>query len=116
MRYRVSDYIIDGQSIQLPKTTTLEDIRLIFNETQGVVLCSSGQKNSCKIKKDDVYITVENAVSVDGNTILINEEACILYPDDQLTIEVDYGDSIQDAVSLYDEMIAEQLKSIIGNV
>lgn len=79
MRYRVTDYTIAGQTITLPSEITIEDIRLIVNETQKIVICSSMQKSN---------------VHVEGATIEVPLSICTLQSDDQLTIEIDKGDSV----------------------
>lgn len=79
MRYRVTDYIINGQTIVLPDEVTIEDIRLIVNETQKEVICSSMQKNN---------------VHVEGAFIDVPLDVCIMRSDDKLTIEIDKGDSL----------------------
>jgi hypothetical protein len=77
MRHRVIGYTIDGQTIVLPQNITIEDVRLIINETQKVVICSSMQKDNVNAK---------------GNEIEVKGSVCILQPTDQLTIEIDKGD------------------------
>lgn len=80
MRYRVTDYTIDGQNIVLPiSEVTIEDIRLVVNETQKKVICSSMQKSN---------------VIVADNTITIPTSICTMQQDDKLTIEIDKGDSL----------------------
>lgn len=79
MRYRVTEYDIEGQTIVLPDEVTIEDIRLVVNETQKKVICSSMQKNN---------------VHVEGATIEVPLSICILQSTDQLTIEIDKGDSV----------------------
>lgn len=81
MRYRVTDYTIDRQTIVLPDEVTIEDIRLVVNETQKKVICSSMQKNN---------------VHVEGVTIDIPSSVCIMQSGDQLTIEIDKGDNLAD--------------------
>ena len=97
MRYRVTDYTIDGQNIVLPiSEVTIEDIRLIMNETQKKVICSSMLKSN---------------VEVSGNTIEVHTNICTLQPTDQLTIEIDKGG---DAYTMIDQLLAIQLQTIIG--
>ena len=84
MRSRVKIYTIIGQDIQLPFQLTIEDIRLVCNETQKKVLCSSMLKDK---------------VTISGNTISVDPSECVLNPNDQLTIELDLGeDAPLDAV------------------
>lgn len=96
MRYRITDYNINGQTIVLPDEVTIEDIRLIVNETQKKVICSSMQKNN---------------VHVEGATIIVFPDVCIMQSGDQLTIEIDKGG---DAYTMLDELLAIQLQTIIG--
>lgn len=97
MRYRVTEYTIKGQTIVLPiSEVTIEDIRLVVNETQKKVICSSMQKSN---------------VGVSGNTIEVHADICTLQQDDLLTIEIDKGG---DAYTMLDELLAIQLQTIIG--
>jgi archaellum component FlaF (FlaF/FlaG flagellin family) len=119
MRYRVAEYTISGQTIALQSEVTIEDIRLIVNETQKKVICSSMQKSN---------------VEVNGNTITVSFDICVLQPTDKLTIEIDKGeetakeqtltdgvntlaekiDQAFDAQAQIDQLIAIQLQTIIG--
>ena len=96
MRYRVKDYTIEGQMIILPYEITLEDLRLLTNETQEISLCSSMFKNKALIKKDGIWTEIPNAISISGNIITVTLEACTLQPTDKLTIEIDKGDSSEE--------------------
>jgi surface protein len=89
MRNLITKYtfIPGSRTITLPDFANLaesnpsgvENIRLIVNETQKVVVCSSMQKDN---------------VSVVGNTITYTDSLAPLNYGDQLTIEVDMGDGI----------------------
>lgn len=102
MRYRITDYTIEGQVISfdipasLGRDLTIEDIRLIIDETQKIVICSSMQKNN---------------VSIVDNTIVVSDKLCELMLTDVLTIELDFGG---DAYTMLDELLAIQLETIIG--
>lgn len=87
MRYRVAEYTISGQTIALPSEVTIEDIRLIVNETQKKVICSSMQKSN---------------VEVNSNTITVSFDICVLQPTDKLTIEIDKGEEIAKEQTLTD--------------
>ena len=78
MRHRVIEYTIDGQTIVLHQNIIIEDVRLIVNETQKVVICSSMQKSN---------------VSVEANEIEVLPSVCVLQPTDYLTIEIDRGEA-----------------------
>lgn len=90
MRNLITKYtfIPGSRTITLPDFANLaesnpfgvENIRLIVNETQKVVVCSSMQK--------------DNIESVEGNTITYTDSLAPLEYGDQLTIEVDMGDGI----------------------
>ena len=114
MRYRIKDYKIEGQTITLPVEITIEDLRVLTNETQEVQLCSSMFKNKALIKKDRVWIEIPDAVAISGNTITVNNQACKLNESDQLTIEIDKGDNIHDILNQVDEDIAFQLRQVLG--
>lgn len=118
--------------IILPYEITLEDLRLLTNETQEISLCSSMFKNKALIKKDGIWTEIPNAISISGNIITVTLEACTLQPTDKLTIEIDKGDNlssvenkmeeesltIQNKIdvlsSTFDDIYAQQLESIIG--
>lgn len=85
MRHRLNKYTIVGNTIELYTDVTIEDIRLIVNETQGVVICSSMQKNNI-----DSVTTRDTGFS----TLTIPTSVCELVEGDKLTIEIDKGDSI----------------------
>lgn len=80
---------------------TIEDIRLIINETQKVVICSSMQK--------------DNVVLITNGTVTYDESLPVLNTNDQITFEIDICDTIEDAIQQYDENIAAQLRTIIGD-
>ena len=101
MRYRVTDYTIGRQTIVLPiSEVTIEDIRLVVNETQKKVICSS-------MKKGDVYVNQTSGQSI----IAVPAYICEMQQSDQLTIEIDKGG---DAYTMLDELLAIQLQTIIG--
>ena len=77
-RRRIPTYTIQGQVISIGEQVSVEDIRLIVNETQKVVICSSMQKEN---------------VRTDHDTIEVVPSVCVLQPTDQLTIEIDKGES-----------------------
>jgi hypothetical protein len=129
MRYRVKEYdIITPYAIGIAGDVTIEDIRLIVNETQGVVICSSMQKGNI----------VSISTSSGSTTLSIDPSVCTLNTDDILTIEIDKGDSLSSVASkvakeetlkegvnslggkidtlttTFDDIYAQQLDSIIG--
>lgn len=106
MRTRINDYsIIEGRQIdsKIPNLT-IEDIRLIVNETKKIVIASSMQK--------------DNIVDIDNGIITYKDTITESSADDQMTIEIDKGDSINTSINTllnaYDENIALQLQTIIG--
>lgn len=106
MRTRINDYsIIKGRQIdsKIPNLT-IEDIRLIVNETKKIVIASSMQK--------------DNIVDIDNGIIIYKDTIQESSADDQMTIEIDKGDSINTSIdallNAYDENIAMQLQTIIG--
>ena len=106
MRYRIKNYVISGPTdITLKGKFNIEDLRLIINETQKKIICSSMNKSNvwCQYLED-----------TDSTIIFFDASLCELTPTDQLTIEVDKGDTIQDMVTTIDEDISLQLKQILG--
>ena len=105
MRYRIANYTINEQVINLYKkdgsnlNVTIEDIRLVINETQNKVICSSMQKDN---------------VTINNNGITVPEGICVLEDNDQLTIEIDQGDNIYDIIDQIDDDVSLQLKQILG--
>ena len=101
MRHRIKDYSVNGQVITLTapkKHTTIEDLRLIVNETQGEVLLSSTDKHWTG---DANSISIENQYDATGTIleavyISIPESVLKLEDTDQLTIECDYGDDLDE--------------------
>lgn len=87
MEYRIKDYQIDGNSIVLPKATSIEDIRLIYNETQKVLICSTAKKDNLS----GLGVIIVNQFN-NTTTINVPTSICVLQPNDLLTIKCDYGD------------------------
>ena len=83
MEYRIKDYTIKGQRILLPRQTSIEDLRLIFNETQKKLICSTATKDNVTLVQGEGGTLVEVPASV-----------CSLNSTDQLTIKCDYGDNL----------------------
>lgn len=90
MRYRVKDYEIyfPAGDVQLiifePKDLTIEDIRLIVNETKNTVICSSMQKSNVIVAATQDHKT----------TVTVPKSVCVLDTTDQLTIEIDNGETL----------------------
>lgn len=99
MEYRIKDYSISGNAINLPRITTIEDIRLIYNETQKVLICSTAKKENLSGMADIV-------VNRFNNTTIINvpTSICVLMPMDKLTIKCDYGDDLSSVESKVEEV------------
>ena len=77
MRTRIDKYTIVGErQIKLETPITIEDIRLIVNETKKIVICSSMQKDN---------ITIEDNVISYADTLQASEIG------DVFTIEIDKG-------------------------
>lgn len=87
MEYRIKDYTIKGQRILLPRQTSIEDLRLIFNETQKKLICSTATKDNVSLTQGE------------GGTIVnVPTSVCVLNSTDLLTIKCDYGESVDDIV------------------
>lgn len=90
MRYRIKDYTIykPAGDVQLiifePKDLTIEDIRLIVNETKNTVICSSMQKSNVIVAATQDHRT----------TVTVPKSVCVLDTTDQLTIEIDNGETL----------------------
>ena len=77
MRTRVNKYTIVGErQVQLETPITIEDVRLIINETKKIVIASSMQKDN---------ITIEGGVITYTSKLPISEVG------DNFTIEIDKG-------------------------
>lgn len=98
MRHRVPNYTINGQYIILDTDITIEDVRLIINETQKTVICSSMNKEN---------------ISIDGNVIKVDESVCTLAEGDKITFEIDKGD---DTTELAKEATLNEVSSKIDNI
>ena len=86
MRRRTTKFTIDTSTNAFVMTDalTIDDIRLIVNETQNIVICSSMQKSN---------------VSISGNSVIVNSDVCTLASGDHITFEIDKGDGIEDITS-----------------
>ena len=80
--------------IDAPTDMTVENIRLIVNETQKVVICSSMQK--------------DNIVSVSGSVITYSDTLPVIADGDKFTIECDFGTS-EEYQSLEQEVFAGKM-------
>lgn len=112
MEYRIKDYTIKGQRILLPRQTSIEDLRLIFNETQKKLICSTATKDNVTLVQGEGGTLVEVPTSV-----------CSLNSTDLLTIKCDYGDSLEEvkeAVENIDlssvENKVEEVKQAVENI
>lgn len=77
MRTRIDRYTIVGErQIKLDTPITIEDVRLIINETKKIVIASSMQKDN---------ITIEGGVITYTDALPISEVG------DYFTIEIDKG-------------------------
>jgi hypothetical protein len=85
MEYRIKDYTIKGQRILLPRQTSIEDLRLIYNETQKKLICSTATKDNVSLAQGEGGTLVEVPTSV-----------CSLNSTDLLTIKCDYGDNLEE--------------------
>ena len=85
MEYRIKDYTIKGQRILLPRQTSIEDLRLIFNETQKKLICSTATKDNVTLVQREGGTLVEVPTSI-----------CSLNSTDLLTIKCDYGDNLEE--------------------
>lgn len=105
MEYRIKDYTIEGQSILLPRQTSIEDLRLIFNETQKKLICSTATKDNVSLTQGEGGTLVEVPTSV-----------CSLNSIDLLTIKCDYGDNVDDIVGENKNATNSNILAEIGNV
>lgn len=90
MRHRIKDYTITGDTdIAIKGNVSVEDVRLIIDETQGEVICSSMKKSN---------VTCVYVEDLDQTHISFDKSICEMQPNDLLTIEIDKGDSVDDIV------------------
>lgn len=104
MEYRIKDYTIKGQRILLPRQTSIEDLRLIFNETQKKLICSTATKDNVSLTQGEGGTLVEVPTSV-----------CSINSTDLLTIKCDYGDNLEevkDAVETQLPALADKIDNI----
>lgn len=107
MRRRIKEYSFTPGTRSIDtgiSDLTIQDIRLIVNETQKAIICSSMQK--------------DNVTSIINGVITYIDDLPLLNTGDLLTIEIDNGDSIEDSISeildFYDDRLSSQLQTIIG--
>ena len=106
MEYRIKDYSISGNSITLPRKTGIEDIRLIYNETQKILICSTAKKDN--LSAIDAFVVNQ---LIGTTTINVPTSICVLMPTDNLTIKCDYGDDLSSVESkVEEESVAIQSK------
>ena len=107
MRYRIKEYTIGGDTdFFVSGKIGVEDIRLIINETQKKVICSSMNKSN---------VACEYVEDMDATFISFSSSICILQPSDKLTIEVDKGDTLTQVASKVEEE-SEAIKSKIDAI
>mgnify|MGYP003398614247 FL=1 len=107
MRYRIKEYTIGGDTdFSIAGKVSIEDIRLIVNETQKKVICSSMNKSN---------VTCEYVEDMDATFISFRSSICILQPSDKLTIEVDQGDTLAHVASMVEEE-SEEIKRKIDAI
>ena len=102
MRTRINKYtIIGARQIKLDTPITIEDVRLIINETKKIVIASSMQKDN---------ITIEGGVITYTNALPISEVG------DYFTIEIDKGETINDIIgenpNATNSKLLEEIKNI----
>lgn len=104
---------------------TIEDIRLIVNETQKKVLCSSMQKDLITSVTNGVVTYVESYQKVMPNGTVQTVVIPVLAQGDKITFEIDRGTSAEDIKSVVDSIktivddnmddYAAQLHAILGD-
>ncbi len=105
MEYRIKDYTIKGQRILLPKQTSIEDLRLIFNETQKKLICSTATKDNVSL------------VQGEGGTLVdVPASVCSLNSTDLLTIKCDYGESVDDIVGENQDATNSKIYDILNYI
>lgn len=93
MRNRSAYYTILSEEVILVQgEVDIEDIRLIVNETQKVVICSSMKKDA--IAYIEPFVDDASGEEIVFSRICINTGVCKLASDDKLTIEIDKGDTL----------------------
>jgi hypothetical protein len=100
MEYRIKDYTIKGQRILLPRQTSIEDLRLIFNETQKKLICSTATKDNVTLVQGEGGTLVEVPTSV-----------CSLNSTDLLTIKCDYGDNLEEVKEAVENIDLNSIES-----
>lgn len=114
MRTRLDNYTITAGTRQIATgiaDLTVEDIRLIVNESQKVVICSSMQKDHIVSIQNGVITYVENynKVKEDGTIEVITIPT--LSDGDKLTIEIDRG-----AVPVFTEISSQDIADIVDRI
>ena len=93
MRTRIKEYIFTPGTRSIDtgiSDLTIQDIRLIVNETQKTIICSSMQK--------------DNITNITNGVITYIDDLPLLNDEDLLTIEIDNGDSIEPIDDLITEV------------
>lgn len=102
MRRRITTFTIDtaNNALVLDGDITIDDIRLIINETQNKVICSSMQKAN---------------VTISDKTVVVKDSVCKLAEGDHITFETDTADGLEyvsNAISKSEAAIKAEIAQI----
>lgn len=114
MRTRLDNYTFTAGTRQIATgiaDLTIEDIRLIINETQKVVISSSMQKDHIVSIVGGVITYVESYVKVKKDGTMQTITIPTLADGDKLTIEIDRG-----SVPVFTEISSQEIADIVERV
>lgn len=103
MRRRITTFTIDtsNNALVLDSDITIDDIRLIIDETQNKVICSSMQKAN---------------VTISDKSVVVKDSVCKLAEGDHITFEIDTADGLEyvsNAVSKSEAAIKAETDKIL---
>jgi len=127
MRYRINTYDVNKTEdsvrllIKAPEDATIEGIRLVIDESKTLPLVSSMQKGNATLESgvtggDFTHAIIIQSGVVDevGLKLGIASAFTFVEESDEFTIEVDWGDKLEDVIDLIGDL-NEILEAINGD-
>lgn len=127
MRYRINTYDVNKTEdsvrllIKAPEDATIEGIRLVIDESKTLPLVSSMQKGNATLESGvtggdftHAIIIPSGVVEEVGLKLGMDSAFTFVEESDEFTIEVDWGDSIEDVIKLIGD-VNEILQAINGD-
>lgn len=127
MRYRINIYDVNKTEdsvrllIKAPEDATIEGIRLVIDESKTLPLVSSMQKGNATLESgvtggDFTHAIIIHSSVVDEVGLKLGMASAFTFVEesDEFTIEVDWGDKLEDVIDLIGDL-NEILEAINGD-